>query len=157
MAGLDLLPHLGLSRYQSIPSPPPGALPIADVNPLLPHGVEKHGYAVQGLGDIWHGHRGAGSPEAEEQLLDVIHTAGEEHHSRHQGPDVDTLQARCTGKEGQPKHRPWLIRITAGRSGAGGPAADYRLSGLNPNFPSGIWETGEPFRSPWTPSHHFRI
>jgi len=39
--------------------------PVADVDPLLPHGVEKHRDAIQGLSDVWHGHGGAGPPEAE--------------------------------------------------------------------------------------------
>lgn len=67
-------------------------VPIADVDPLLPHGIKEHSYAVQGLGDIWHGHCGTGSPEAEQQVLDVVHAAGEEHHGSHQGPDINALQ-----------------------------------------------------------------
>ena len=53
-------------------------LPVADADPLLPHGVEQHGDAVQGLSDVRHGHSGAGPPQAEEQLLDVADAARQE-------------------------------------------------------------------------------
>ena len=72
--------------------PARGPLPVADADPLLPHGVEQHGDAVQGLGDVWHRHGGAGPPQAEEQLLDVTDAAGQEDDGRHQGPHVDALR-----------------------------------------------------------------
>lgn len=75
----------------------PGPVPVADADPLLPHGVEQHGDAVQGLGDVWHGHSGAGSPQAEEQLLDVADAAGQEDDGRHQGPHIDALRREAGG------------------------------------------------------------
>ena len=75
----------------------PGPVPVADADPLLPHGVEQHGDAVQGLGDVRHGHSGAGSPQAEEQLLDVADAAGQEDDGRHQGPHIDALRREAGG------------------------------------------------------------
>lgn len=75
----------------------PGPVPVADADPLLPHGVEQHGEAVQGLGGVWHSHSGAGPPQAEEQLLDVADAAGQEHDGRHQGPHVDALRREAEG------------------------------------------------------------
>lgn len=72
--------------------PARGPLPVADADPLLPHGVEQHGDAVQGLGDVRHRHGGAGPPQAEEQLLDVADAAGQEDDGCHQGPHVDALR-----------------------------------------------------------------
>lgn len=70
----------------------PGPLPVADADPLLPHGVEQHSDAVQGLGGVRHRHGGAGPPQAEEQLLDVADAAGQEDDGGHQGPHVDALR-----------------------------------------------------------------
>lgn len=81
-----------------VPALPPRGLPIADVNALLPHGVQKHSDAVQGLRDVWHGHGGARSPEAEEQLPDVIHAAGEEDNGCYQSPHIDALEGGGPGE-----------------------------------------------------------
>lgn len=89
-------PELGLSPTGAS-APPPTALPVADVDPLLPHGIEKHSDAIQGLGDVWHGHSGAGPPETEEQLLDVVHTAGQQDNGCHESPHVDTLWREADG------------------------------------------------------------
>lgn len=56
----------GTLHPTSVSALPPAALPVADVDALLPHGVEKHGDAVQGLRGVRHGHSGARSAEAEE-------------------------------------------------------------------------------------------
>ena len=120
------------SRGAAGAGPAWGPLPVADADPLLPHGVEQHGDAVQGLGDVWHRHGGAGPPQAEEQLLDVADAAGQEDDGRHQGPHVDALRREAERAGRDPKQS---VRSTPGgdeESQARGARVSYRPSARRP-------------------------